>query len=415
MESSCKASCCSYPASVTSLYICYQSIREPLTWTQVVAYLEGLVRAEHLVFLMTFEPEPLSATDAMEWRNRLSDRRITWRWLRYHKRPRLPATAWDIAAGVVLGWQLVRRFDIGLIHARCHVPGIMAHVLKKLTGAKFLFDLRGFMAEEYADAGVWQAGGVLFRLIKRAERALVRSADAIVVLTGSAKEILLDWYRQETNGKRITVIPCCVDFRKNIWPASRWPESGAMTLVYAGKLGGWYLNEAMVEFVAAARELIPGLRWRVWTQSDPTELRELVEANGLDGCVAIGRLPPEEVAREIGRADGGIAFIKPCLSKKASSPTKVGEYLAAGLPVISTAEIGDTDALLAGNGSGSVGALARELSAEGYRNAAQEWLELLRQPGIRERCRAAAKEHLDLERIGWARYREIYRFLTERP
>ena len=34
---------------------------------------------------------------------------------------------------------------------------------------------------------------------------------------------------------------------------------------------------------------------------------------------------------ELAMADAGLSFIKPCLSKLASSPTKLAEYLAAGL------------------------------------------------------------------------------------
>lgn len=45
------------------LYICYQSIAEPLTQTQVVAYLEGLVLVGYQVILLTFEPKRFSADE----------------------------------------------------------------------------------------------------------------------------------------------------------------------------------------------------------------------------------------------------------------------------------------------------------------------------------------------------------------
>ena len=45
------------------LYICYQSIAEPLTQTQVIAYLEGLVLVGYQVILLTFEPGDLSADE----------------------------------------------------------------------------------------------------------------------------------------------------------------------------------------------------------------------------------------------------------------------------------------------------------------------------------------------------------------
>ena len=39
----------------------------------------------------------------------------------------------------------------------------------------------------------------------------------------------------------------------------------------------------------------------------------------------------------------GLYFIKPCFSKFASSPTKMAEYLALGIPIITNSDIGDSD------------------------------------------------------------------------
>jgi len=64
--------------------------------------------------------------------------------------------------------------------------------------------------------------------------------------------------------------------------------------------------------------------------------------------VHVGRLAAGDVAAALRDADAGLSFVKPCVSKLASSPTKIGEYLAIGLPVVSTTGIGDIDQLLSG-------------------------------------------------------------------
>jgi glycosyltransferase involved in cell wall biosynthesis len=99
-------------------------------------------------------------------------------------------------------------------------------------------------------------------------------------------------------------------------------------------------------------------------------------------------------------------LIKPCISKVASSPTKIGEYLAAGLPVISTSGIGDMDEWL--DVEKPVGMLIRDFRAETLDAAVPRLLQVLEDPEMSERCRRTAEEHLDLERVGWARYRETY-------
>jgi glycosyltransferase involved in cell wall biosynthesis len=401
---------------MTSLYICYQSLLEPLTQTQVIAYLDGLALAGFRIVLLTFEPRVLSEEETQSWQKRLAAKGITWHCLRYHKSPTVPATSWDVLLGIVTGLRLIRKYDVRLVHARAHIPGLMALALKRLAGVKFLFDIRGFMAEEYVDGGIWPHGGVLFRMTKRVERALVEAADAIVVLTRKAEDLLRLWYPRSAKKKVIEVIPCCVDLRPLLAaPSSRLGEGQRRdanpTLLYAGKLGGWYLTEAMVDFIATAMNFLPGLRWNVWTQSDPTPLRRLLSTRCLDEKVSIGRVAPEDLPGKLSKGWAALSFIKPCVSKLASSPTKIGEYLAAGLPIVSTAGIGDLDTLLNGqaNESGKpIGVLLRDCTEDAYRQALPELIELLNDPSTPQRCRAVAGEHFDLARVGWPRYRAIY-------
>jgi len=397
---------------MNALYLCYLSLLDPLVQTQVVAYLEGLTAAGHRIILLTFEPRRPISSEIQDWNKRLRTKGIVWHWLRYHKRPTVIATSWDILAGIVVGFRLVKKHNVRLIHARVHVPGVIALALKKLTGAKLLFDIRGFMAEEYVDGGVWKQDGLLFRITKRVERALVKSADACVVLTTKAKEQLMEWYEKELAGKPVQVIPCCVDLRQSE-QKHRSENRKTPSLVYVGKLGGWYLTEEMLKFFAAARRLIPDLRLQIWTQSDPASLTGLLRKYALDGEVAIGQLSPHELLTELSKADAGIAFYRRPLSGHACSPTKIGEYLAAGLPLVASSGIGDLDDLLKNGHAGcAVGIVVREFSEQAYENAARELRILLSDPEIHCRCRAVAEEYLDLERVGWRRYREVYGWLS---
>lgn len=56
-----------------------------------------------------------------------------------------------------------------------------ALITRRLTGCALIFDMRGLMAEEYADAVRWRNGGMPFRLTQRVERAAIRAADGMVV------------------------------------------------------------------------------------------------------------------------------------------------------------------------------------------------------------------------------------------
>lgn len=397
---------------MTILYFCYQSLMDPLTWSQVVAYLEGLARAGYRPILVTFESHRLPAEERARMRQRLGRRGIRWRSLRYHKTPTVPATAWDIACGIALGFWLIRRHGVRLIHARSHVPAVMAAALAVLTRRPFLFDIRGFLAEEYADAGVWRDGGWLFRLVRAVERRLAGRAEGIVVLTERAATSLRDRYPSEVIGKPIEIIPCCVDLR-DVPGAPPGPAGdsaeGDAGLVYVGKLGGRYVTRSLVDLFAAARRQMPGLRWTVLTQSDPSELRAHATDAGLDDLIRIDQVGHDRLFAELGRARAGVCLHRGERSAFACSPTKIAEYLATGLAVVASSDLGDVARVLRGADDGEpVGVLVDDRDPRDLERAAAELRRLLDDPGLAARCRVTAVREFDLESIGWPRYRRIY-------
>ncbi len=398
-----------------TLYICYFGLREPLVQTQVLPYLRELAEGGIDVTLLTFEPKAPTSAERREWEERLCDQGLRWLFLRYHKRPSLPATLYDITAGALLATRLVRREGIDVIHARSHVPAAMAGLAKRLSKCRMLFDIRGFFPEEYVDAGVWPAGGMLFRLTKRAEKKLLVASDGCVVLTDRAREVL----RSNPDLPKwvpIEVIPCCVDLQRfaavNGCRQSIRKQLGVgnrHVMVYVGSMGGWYLSQEMADFLVAAHETDPCTFGLFLIQNSSFDLAGYLSRRGLkQEDFQIFSTSPEQVPKYLAAADFAFCFVKPCYSKISSSPTKIAEYLAAGLPVICTAGIGDVNEVLTAD---RVGVLVRELVPCAYAQAIQEVESLCREPGIRERCRASARAHFDLRNIGGHRYRSVYRNL----
>jgi len=400
-----------------SLYICYQSIFDPLTLTQVVAYLEGLSRAGYRVILLTFEPQSPSFEEATRVRSRLLAQGIVWYWKRYHKRPSLPATLWDVLVGTVTGLMLIRRYRVKLVHARIHVPGLMAIMLKWLCGVRFIFDIRGFIAEEYVDSGVWRAGGLLYRITKYMERRMVQAADGIVVLTNAGESLLRQWYSERLGDKPVIVIPCCVDLRRMSGEVML-SASGARRnlLIYVGKLGGWYLAAEMAAFIDATLRALPEWECEVWSQSDPAPLRSLLSDHVIAGRVKFGTATSDEMPLKLMRGRAGLSFrANAGTSRRAASPTKVGEYLAAGLFVISNRGIGDLDKLFAGDSGENSTGVVIDLTPDGYAAGIQHLAAALEDPATPEYCRRLAEQEYDLHQVGWVRYAALYNMLIGPP
>ncbi len=397
------------PAS--TLYICYFGLREPLVQTQVLPYLRQLAAGGVGVNLLTFEPrtgEGWRPDEESARRSELAADGVNWFRLTYHKSPSALATGYDIIAGARRVVKIARARGVGVLHARAHVPMAMAMLAaRRLPGVRLVFDIRGLMAEEYADAGVWREGSPLFRAVKKLERAGVRRADGVVVLTRAMRDWLVREERADAG--KIEVIPCCVDF-------SRYTRedggggAGGFEVVYAGSVTGLYMLEEMARFFSEVRALRPGATLRVLTKSPAGRAAEVLRRAGLrDEDFWIGGAAASEVPAHLRRARLGLSFRKPTFSQLAASPTKIPEYLAAGVPVASNAGIGDTDELLARE---RVGVLVRDFDRESLARAAREAVALAEEPGVASRCEQVAREHFDLARVGGARYLNVYRKLA---
>ena len=392
-----------------SLYVCYLSLDDPLVESQVVAYLEGLSRRGHTTHLLTFETTPLTRARRAELRELMRARGVYWHGLRYHKRPSLPATTLDVALGAAACAWLVRRHRLEAIHARSHVPAAMAMIAAPLAPHRLIFDIRGLLGEEYVELGSWRRGGLAFRITKHAEREAIRRAAGIVVLTERVRGLLFDGHEHQN----VFVIPCCADVDGVVAQRAHRDDSRQAlgvsdrpVLAYVGKLGGWYLERELADFFAVARGVIPGLHLLVVTQTDSCAIQRHLARQGVEPSdYTITSIEHSRLGELLSAADAAVALIRPLPSKVASSPTKIGEYLAAGLPIVTT-DVGDVRDVLEGS---RIGVVLRECSSASYRAAAEELASILGDPATASHCTAIAYERLSLRTVGMPRYDALYR------
>ncbi len=390
-----------------TLYLCYYGVREPLVQTQVLPYLRQLVGAGIEVSLLTFEPELKklwSMSELATQTSRLHEDGITWNYRPYHKKPSMPATAYDVFVGSWVAARLVRRGGIDVLHARSHVPLAMALIVKVVTGCRLIFDIRGLWAEEYVDIGNWTEHSVPFRAIKTLERIGLRKADQVVVLT----QRMRDWLAKEqlAPAEKVTVIPCCTDLSRFKSSAPSAPESNRFEMVYAGTATGLHLLEEVARLFLKLRVRKPDAFLRILTYSSAAGVSAVLRSLGLESeDFWVGLVPPDEIPNHLLRSKIGVSFRKATFAQIAASPAKIPEYLAAGLPIISNSGIGDLDELLKEE---RVGVVIEEFSDNVYEEAVDRILELLQEEGIQARCQNVARKYFDLVQIGGPRYLSVY-------
>jgi glycosyltransferase involved in cell wall biosynthesis len=337
------------------LYITYDGLTDPLGRSQILPYLVGCARRGRRIHILSCEKPDRFAKDRARIEAICADAEIAWHPLPYHKAPPVLSSMYDQANLRRTAMRLHRNYGFGLVHCRSYIPAAVGLHLKTALGLPLLFDMRGFWPEERTEGGSWNLSNPLFRMVyrhfKRLESRLLGTSDAIVILSKAGKSQLLGRPELAGRAERITVIPCCVDFDHFPLadPKSRTAvrmELGiaeeAPVLAYLGSLGSWYMLPEMLDFFAVYRARHPAARFLFVTLEDASSIYREAAARGIsEDEIVVRPASREEVPRFLAAADLGISFIKPVFSKTASSPTKMGEMLAVGLPIITNAGIGD--------------------------------------------------------------------------
>lgn len=400
------------------LYISYNGMLDPLGQSQVIPYLRELseegVRFTLLSFEMSNAYTPEGLERCAQLRQELATSGIDWHWLRYHKSPSLPATSYDVTAGIRYGNRLVRDKQIEMVHARGYIPAAIALRLKRRFGLKMVFDVRGLMADEYFDAGHWRKESAAYRITKAVERRALAAADGVVTLTERIWPIINVWDGLRDHHVAHEVVPCCADLELFKFSQSgrerRRHElglDGRFIVVYSGSIGGWYLNEDMSDFFAVLLKEKPQAHAFWLTTGNHDHVRALMRTRGIEEKdYAVLATTTADVPSYLSASDAGLAFIKPCFSKLASSPTKYAEYLACGLPLIINCGIGDSDTLVTRE---KTGVLVGEFNQAAYQSAiaALEYF-VVNSEQTRRRNREVAERLFDVRRVGVERYAHLY-------
>ncbi|MEC5214269.1 glycosyltransferase involved in cell wall biosynthesis [Polaromonas sp. CG_9.5] len=387
------------------IYISYDGMLEPLGQSQVLAYLKRL--ADHRrIHLISFEK-------ADDWTNIAERERIerdianagiVWHPLRYHKRPSALATAWDIMCGIRLGLWLVLRHRLGIVHARSYVPSVMALAIKRITGIKYLFDMRGFWADERVDGNLWPRTGRMYGVAKEFERRFLLGADHVVSLTHAAVNEMQGFPYLQGHMPSFTVIPTCADLGL-FKPMLRDPKSAEFVLGYVGSAGTWYLFDEVIACFSQLLRLRPKAQFLIINRGEHAYIRERLVAAGIpNDSVELRSATHAEVPKQIARMDAGIFFIRPVFSKQASAPTKLAELLGCGVPCLGNSGVGDMSEVLEGE---RVGVALKSFDEAALVNGLQALLKLVDDPATRVRCVQAAQKHFSLDE-GVKRYASVY-------
>lgn len=401
---------------LSTLFITYDGLLDPLGGSQILPYLRNIARHPRPLHIVSFEKPDRFATGAVLLRVQLAEAGIGWTPLSFTTRLGKLGKLWDLgrmyAACLRLQWQS----GFGVIHCRSYQAMQVGALLNRLSGVRTIFDMRGLWVNERVDGGLWAQDRWLnrmaYRSYKRIEKGLLASASHVVALTD---RVVPELYRLSPGMTApVTVIPCCADFDHFVVPANAARQAmraelgiapGVMVLSYLGSLGTWYMLNEMLRLFAAAARHRDDVQLLFITRDWRNEHETLLNSMGLQALrhrIHVRPASRDQVPILLGASDIMLSFIKPAYSKMASSPTKLAEAFALGIPVISNAGVGDVDQITRDMDAGAVIDLS---DVQAFDKLAAE-LDLIRAkggPGLRAR----ARERFGLE-VAEASYRQVY-------
>lgn len=393
------------------LYITYDGINDAIGQSQVVPYINLLSGRGMDFTILSFEKRmdfDLSAG--------MLDSRVRWEKLRYHKKPQIISSCYDIISGMMRGMFILIREKKSVIHARSYVSAMVGVFLKALFRTKFIFDMRGMLSEERVDAGLWRKGSILYKITKFLENIFLSCADITVVLTGKAKDVIAK--NTSANNKRIEVIPTCVDTNSFLPVAKdslrrQLELSGKFVILYLGSLGTFYALDEMADFfsVILNSNYVHNPYFLIIT-NNPSEAvyRSMKTRNISKNNYGIRQMARNELKDVLPLADVSLMFYKRILSSAGCCPTKFGESLACGLPVIINSGVGDTEGIVRGE---KIGVVVEGFSSDAYKKAINQLMHFLSErDALKRRCRLASLKYFSLDKAV-DKYSQIYKSLEK--
>ena len=400
------------------LYLSYDGLTDGLGRSQVLPYIFGLKEKGHTFTIVSFEKKAAFRKEESTIQKLADESGIKWIPLTYTSSPPVLSTMYDV-------WQLRKTVErlhnetpFDIIHCRSYITSLVGLRMKKKLGTKFVFDMRAFYADERVDGKLWNLKNPIFKTVydyfKRKEGAFLSSADYSISLTEKGKDIIHSWTSVQHQPIPVEVIPCCADldhFHPSRVNANRQTElkkqfnlsEDDFVITYLGSIGTWYLLDEMLDFFKVLHQKRPNSKFLFITTDNPNTILPAAKSKGVPSDrIIISPAKREEVPTFLSLAHAAIFFIQPVFSKSGSSPTKHGEMLGMGLPVIANSGVGDVDRIIEDTKSGI---LVREFTNEAYEQVANQIDELLKIPV--STLQDAAHKYYSLEE-GVKRYNSVY-------
>lgn len=327
------------------LFLAYWGLNDGLTASTVLPHIKILERNNKIenIVLCTIE------RDVHLSESNLSDKVLHIPWNSSHH---YVAKVRDVTVFPKKIIALIQKYNIRFMFCRGTPAGAIGYLVNCRTGTEYAVESFEPHAEYMRESGVWRRWDPRYLLQRYWEKRQLETARFVLPVTKHYYDFLING---KVDQEKAFIMPCAVDLqmfafnmesRQSIRKALGVADD-VVVGIYVGKFGGMYFDMEAFHIFMLAKEYFEKFHLIVLSPDDENAIAaKLSKAGYLPNEFFIKYIPHTEVPPYLCASDFAFATYKAGYFKRYLSPVKIGEYWAAGLPVLLTDGIGDDHVII---------------------------------------------------------------------
>ena len=386
----------------TILYLTTNGLAEPLGRSQILPYLIGLSKDYKIIVISSEKKLDLLNNNLISRIRKIADKsNILWDYeeFKYNKFFKFYSFFVKLLKGIFYSY----KFKVQIIHCRSYLPNLVGLIIKCIFKKPVVFDMRGIWPEEIALGIPSGRKSLIYKILKFIELLNIKESDHIISLTNSAINKYLI-YQYKLDIQKATVIPTCVDIERfKFKPLKK--ESVKKFSCIGTILSDWFLLDWLVSFFKCIEKYDDDAVFEIITRDcKKTLISKMNLDNNLINKILIRSATPDQMPEILTTHTASAMFFNSDISKLGSSPTRFGEILSIGRPIICNSGVGDLDQIVEDNGGGVI---AKDLNSKFMMNSIIQLYKILEDPSISLKCRKLAESYYSLSK-GVKNYSKVY-------
>lgn len=327
-----------------------QGFKSPMFLIQSLPYLKQL-KKEFTIELISIEEDSVIYSDVEKFQKFYNELKgeFNLRIVKTRKLFFIPKIINNLIQ--LVPWLLIeaKKRNLRHFHARGYLPAIVLYFLKKFLSIDYIFDMRGVYVDELKLLNNLSEKNLKIKLWRHLENKAIKSAELAIVVS----EPFARYVRNIHPESKVRVIKNAIvketvseeeyyavrgEYRKKLGIENK------RVFVYSGSVYKWQLIPQMVSFFKHARAKDPDYHFLMICREGKDYITQLFKDLDVDAqSYTITSVEPENVKKYLMAGDIGILFREKNIINEVSDPLKFVDYLYAGLLVVISKYIGDTE------------------------------------------------------------------------